>query len=119
MSGLNGGRDDSALDYLNGGRGDDLLDIGGGDHATGGEDADTFALQEWLSEGKVATIADYDFLQDQIVVVYDPAAHPDPQLTLSSDEETENVTILLDGAPVAVVSGGSVFLSDIKLAAAA
>lgn len=118
LSGLDGAQDDGLTDYLNGGDGNDLLDIGAGDHATGGTGADTFALQQWLSEGSVATITDYDFVQDQIVVVYDPAAHPNPQLSLSANDDNDNVTILLDGAPVAVVSGGSVFLSDIRLAAA-
>ena len=72
-----------------------------------------------MAQGSVTTIADYDFTQDQIVVVYDPAAHPDPQLSLAKTDENDDVTIMLDGAPVAVVTGGSpVFLSDIRLAAA-
>lgn len=119
LSGLDGAQDDGQTDYLNGGTGNDVLTLGMGDHGMGGDCEDSFVVQEWLAEGNVARIADYDFVQDQIVVVYDSTAHPDPQLSLATKSDGDDVTILLDGAPVAVVTGGSsVFLSDIRLSAA-
>ena len=69
--------------------------------------------------GEVATIADYDAAEDQIVVVYDPAVHADPELTLEPVEGTDDVTILLDGAAVGLVAGGAgMDVSEITLMAA-
>ncbi|MDZ4096868.1 MAG: calcium-binding protein [Paracoccaceae bacterium] len=101
------GTADAEVDFLNGGAGDDLLVVGNGDYATGNEGADTFALGDWLTEGDFADIQDYDAVEDEIVVVYDPTTHPDPQLTLQEDDETDDVTLLLDGLPLAVVHGGA------------
>jgi Ca2+-binding RTX toxin-like protein len=118
ISGLNGHGDDGETDFLNGGEGDDTLILGRGDYATGGGGADTFAVQDWAGDTDVATIADYDYTQDQLVVVYDATVHPNPQLSLAANKDTDEVTILLDGAPVALVKGASVFLRDIQLTAA-
>jgi Ca2+-binding RTX toxin-like protein len=119
LSGIDAATGEETADYLNGGAGDDALTLGAGDHATGGIGHDSFAVAPENGQTGVATIADYDFTQDEIVVVYDPAVHPDPQLSLSTNPNTEDVTILLDGAPVAIVSAGSsVYLSDIRLTAA-
>lgn len=93
--------------FLNGGSGDDLLMIGGGDHATGGAGADVFSLSDWIAEARPATIADFDAIQDEIVVVYDAAAHPDPQLTVQADPDTGAATLMLDGLPLAVVLDGA------------
>ncbi|MFZ1480220.1 MAG: calcium-binding protein, partial [Paracoccaceae bacterium] len=93
--------------FLNGGDGDDTLTLGAGDHGTGGAGADDFILSQWLGEGGFATIADYQAGEDQIVVVYDPATHADPELTLAPVDGTSDVTILLDGAPVGLVTGGA------------
>ncbi len=118
ISGLNGAVDDGALDFINGGTGNDTMILGRGDFATGGEGGDSFELQDGPGAGEVATISDYDFTQDQIVVVYDQAVHPNPQLSLATKAGSDDVTILIDGAPVALVRGGSVYLSDIRLTAA-
>jgi hypothetical protein len=51
-------------------------------------------------------------------VVYDPAAHPNPELTLETSEDGQQSTLLLDGSPVATIQGSEVRLDDIRLSAA-
>lgn len=46
---------------------------------------------------------DYAPGEDQLVVIYDADAHPDPLVTVAPVEGTEDVTVLLDGVPLAVV----------------
>ncbi len=119
LSGVFPEGDDDDADYLNGGGGDDVLTLGARDHATGGDGADDFVLSQWLDDGEFATIADYDGSADQIVVVYDPLAHTDPDLTLTPVEGTDDVTILLDGQAIGLVSGGAgLSVNDITLMAA-
>ncbi len=118
LSGLNGQVDDFNEDFLNGGAGNDTLVLGAGDHASGGEGDDDFVLQDWLTDGGVAHISDYDADRDQLIIMYDPNAHPDPELTLEVSEDGEQSTILLNGAPVATVQGSAVSLNDIRLSAA-
>jgi Ca2+-binding RTX toxin-like protein len=118
LSGLDGEVDDFNEDFLNGGDGNDTLVLGAGDHATGGEGDDDFVLQDWLTDGGVAHISDYDADRDQLIIMYDPAAHPDPALTLETSDDGGQSTILLDGSPVATVQGSAVRLDDIRLSAA-
>jgi len=98
------GEADGDTDFLNGGAGDDRLVAGSGDYLTGGEGADRFQLGDWLEEGDSARITDFDKAEDSIEVVYDPAIHPDPQLTLQTGAAGE-VSVYLDGLPLAVVTG--------------
>lgn len=97
---------DHSVDFLNGGEGDDLLSIGNGDYASGNQGADSFVLGDWLGEGQIAQIMDYDPAEDQIMVVYDAQAHPDPQITLDQQDGSDDVIVLLDGTPLALVQGG-------------
>lgn len=100
--------DDAAdVDFLNGGTGDDALMIGAGDHAHGGEGADVFTIADWIGEGEFAHISDYDPTEDDIVVLYDANAHPDPRLELFTADGSTDTTISLDGMPLAVVANGS------------
>jgi len=118
ITGLNGPVDDFETDYLNGGVGDDQLLLGSGDIAYGDAGSDEFVLQEWMLEGDVAQIADYDAALDKIIVVYDPAAHPEPVLTLEPAADGSGTTVKLDGVPVALVRGGSLSVADVGLSAA-
>jgi Ca2+-binding RTX toxin-like protein len=118
LSGLAGETGDLDADFLNGGAGNDTMVVGAGDHASGGEGDDDFILQDWLNEGGVAHISDYDADKDQLIVVYDPAAHPNPALTLEVSGDGQQTTILLDGSPVATIQGDMVQLDDIRLSAA-
>lgn len=107
------GNDDSETDFLNGTEGDDTLWLGMGDIGTGGQGADSFVLPSWMAAGEGAIILDHDPAEDQIVVVVDHAAHPDPQLVVEQGEG-DTTRILLDGATLATVNG-RVELADIRL----
>lgn len=95
------------MDFLNGGEGNDLLQIGAGDYATGGDGADWFELADMTAGDAIANIADYDANEDTLVVVFDPAMHPDPVLSLETPEDSGDVIVLLDGVPLAKVQGGA------------
>ncbi|VDC23723.1 Hemolysin, chromosomal [Pseudogemmobacter humi] len=109
--------DDAETDFLNGGEGDDQLWLGAGDYGHGGGGADEFILTQWLGEGGFATISDYDTAEDQIVLVYDPAAHPDPAISVQPTGDGSGSLIMLDGFVLAEVNG-SVDPSEIRLLAA-
>jgi hypothetical protein len=63
----------------------------------------------------VAHIMDYDPGHDQLVVVYDSSVHTDPVLTVEPDASGSGQSVFIDGSKVAVVYGGPVELSDIRL----
>jgi Ca2+-binding RTX toxin-like protein len=108
----------ASTEFLDGGARDDALDRADGDADTAG--ADVFYLDNWVSDGSVETIADYSAAEDQIVVVYDANVHADPVVSLTAEDGSADVTILLNGVPLAVVQGGAgLMLDDIRLAAAA
>lgn len=98
---------DDEADFLNGGNGDDVLMIGSGDQAHGGAGADVFSLADWIADGQFATIADFDAAEDEILVVYDAEAHPDPLITIETTPDSDDATVLLDGLPLAVVTNGA------------
>lgn len=104
------------MDFLNGGDGDDTLTLGAGDYATGGEGADWFELTDLAAGDPIANIADYNGDEDALVVVFDPALHPDPQLSLELNANTDDVVVLLDGVPLVMVQGGAgMTLDDVLL----
>lgn len=103
---------DPEVDFLNGGEGDDLLIVGNGDYASGNQGADTFALGDWLGQDDFAKIQDYDPAEDQIMVVYDALAHPDPMITLEQQDGSDDVTVLLDGLPLGLIAGGAGLTAD-------
>jgi Ca2+-binding RTX toxin-like protein len=118
LSGHSGQTDDRTVDFLNGGSGNDTIILGSGDHAFGDTGADDFVVHDWLREGGVAHVTDYDSLLDKLVVVYDPVTHPDPILSLEVTPDGGESTLFLDGLPVATVRGDIVDLADIDLRAA-
>lgn len=101
------GADDHETDFLNGGAGDDLLRIGAGDYANGGEGSDLFLLQDIQTGDPLTEITDFHPAEDEIIVLYDPATHPDPAVTLSRQDGSDDATLLLDGVPVAKIAGGA------------
>ncbi len=104
------------MDFLNGGEGDDVLRVGAGDHATGGDGSDWFELSDMATGDAIANIADYDAAEDRLVVVFDPTMHPDPHLSLQTQDDTDDVIVLLDGVPLATVQGGAgMTLADVLL----
>ena len=116
LLGLDTAAPDAEADFLNGGAGDDVLWLGANDHGHGGAGADEFRIGDWIGEGQFARIADFDPSEDEIVVVYDAQSHPDPQLSLVSDEGSPDITVLLDGLPLAEIAGGAgLELSQVRL----
>lgn len=110
---------DEEADFLNGGAGDDALMLGAGDYGSGGEGADRFTLLDFEAGGAPAQITDFDPAEDQLVVLYDPALHPEPVLTLDQPEGSGTATLMIDGVPVAsFANGADVDLSTIALRAA-
>jgi Ca2+-binding RTX toxin-like protein len=118
LSGLVGQDDDSHVDFLNGGTGNDTMIPGSGDHAYGDAGEDEFIVHDWLRQGGVAHVTDYDATLDRLVVVYDPAVHPDPILSLEVTPDGSESTLLLDGLPMATIRGDIVDLAEIDLRAA-
>jgi Ca2+-binding RTX toxin-like protein len=91
--------DDRELDFLNGGAGDDTLVLGAGDYCNGGEGSDSFTLLDINAGDPPMQITDFNPQEDSLVVIYDPALHPDPQLTTQTTDA--GVTLLLDGVALA------------------
>ncbi len=108
--------DDATADYLNAGAGDDTIVLGSGDVATGDEGDDSFVLGDWMTGGGFAHIQDYNPAEDQILLMYDPAAHPDPDVLLVRDSESDAVSVFFDGMPLAMVhNGAGLSHADIRL----
>ncbi|WP_284324070.1 calcium-binding protein [Cypionkella aquatica] len=108
--------DDSA-DFLNGGAGDDSLMLGAGDYGNGGDGADSFHLLDIHPDDPPMQITDFNPQEDALVVMYDAATHPDPQLTMETT--AAGTTLLLDGVPLASLQAiANLDLSSITLQAA-
>jgi hypothetical protein len=76
--------------------------------------------EEWgnWSDGAIAQILDFDPDEDEIVVVYDPAQSADPILSLQQGANFGEVTVLLDGVPLAHLANAETLdLADIRLVA--
>jgi Ca2+-binding RTX toxin-like protein len=101
-------------DVLNAGAGDDTLVVGGDDIATGLDGQDTFILGDWIADGSVAVLQDFDVNEDALVVVYDDALYDDmPAVTMTNDESGGGVThIHLNGTQIASLQGVSGLTSD-------
>jgi Ca2+-binding RTX toxin-like protein len=102
-------------DYLYGDDGDDCLLLGVGDNATGGGGSDSFALQGSGAVGAIASVMDFDHTLDKLIVTYDPAIHPDPVITVESNDDGTGHFILLDGSKLAIVHGDAVDPLSIRL----
>ncbi|MFO1176102.1 MAG: hypothetical protein U1E48_13025 [Paracoccaceae bacterium] len=91
----------------------------GGDWLTGGAGHDDFILHDWLGQPQPETtvIGDYNPHEDQIVVVYDPADHPDPHLSLApATDGSGDMHVLLDGSRIAsVLASPGLTLAELKL----
>lgn len=108
---------DTSLDFLNGGAGDDTLMLGAGDYGNGGSGADTFHLLDIGANDPPMQITDFNPQEDALVVMYDAAIHPDPQLTMETS--ASGTTLLLDGVPLASLqSVAGLDLGSITLQAA-
>ena len=107
----------AGADVLDGGAGDDMLHLGAGDYGNGGAGADSFVLHDFAAGSPVAQITDFNPDEDGLVIYYDQAMHPDPQLSLQTGDGAS--VLLLDGVPLVSLANGAVpDLSTITLRAA-
>ncbi len=108
---------ESDVDYLNGGGGDDTIMAGAGDIVTSGDGFDDIFLGDLNTGGDAVQIVDYNAEQDNLVLVWDHANNPDPNVEVVADEQNPDLsTIFVNGVEVASVSGsGPVDASDIVL----
>ena len=100
------------VDFLNGGAGDDVLHVSVGNHASGGTGSDIFALHDIGAGQPLAQIMDFNRAEDSLILQYDANLHTAPQITVVSDPGSPDVTVLLDGVPVAQVRGGAGLTAD-------
>ena len=92
---------DQDADFLNGGGGDDLLMLGAGDYGHGGAGADVFGLLDIGPNDPPIQITDFNPEEDALVVLYDAAQHPDPQLSVETDANGGATRLMLDGITLA------------------
>ena len=96
-----------------------LLELGAGDYGNGGEGSDIFALRDIGAGDAPPQITDFDPQADSLLVLYDATLHPDPMLSLTVDNGSGTVTLMLDGVPLAALTNGAVpDLSLVQLRAA-
>jgi len=93
-------------DYLNGGAGDDLILAGRDDIISTGDGADTVALGDWLSQDHQAQVTDFSTAEDSLMVIYDDLVDPDPEVTITRDEDDQSRQhVALNGVRIAAVDG--------------
>jgi hypothetical protein len=61
-------------------------------------------------------VLDFDQMHDQLIVTYDPSIHPDPILTVETNDAGTEHVVLLDGSKLAIVHGDAVDPLSIRLA---
>lgn len=106
-----------AGDFLNGGAGDDVLLTGSEDTVTAGDGSDSIVLGDWMASAEPAHLMDYDATEDRIVIVWDFAQNPDPQIMVDQDAEYPSQSrIRVDGVTLATVRGATTLsVQDIVL----
>ncbi len=104
---LFGPHDEDEGDTLDGCAGDDVIILGAGDIATGGEGSDSFITGSYIETGAEAGhVTDFDPARDVIEVMYDPAADPDPLITVEDFPDGTGAHVLFDGQIILSVTGG-------------
>ena len=111
------GHDTGGRSFLNGGAGDDMLLAGAGDYLHAGDGNDVFGLGDWLAGRDVVTLVDFQPTEDQILLHYDPARLPSPQVDIRFDPgEPDTAQIWLGGQMVAqVLQAPSLTAADVGL----
>ncbi len=112
------GHDDGEVDFLNGGAGDDVLHAGAGYYVTGGAGADSFELATFEPDDPVVQISDFNPDEDTLLITYDPAGQPEPEVSVVSEDGSPDAMVLLNGVPVAhVVGGAGMTAAEVRLQA--
>lgn len=109
------GNSDGEGDTIDGGMGNDTIWFDEGDQVTGGSGYDTYVMAGSNSGGPVAEITDFNHPDDQLLIRYDPAVHPNPQITVNADPNGSAHTVYLDGTAVVVVKGGAIAVENVIL----
>ncbi|MFC3613102.1 calcium-binding protein [Lutimaribacter marinistellae] len=113
---LRGNEDGPEQDFLNGGSGLDTIVAGGGDVVSGGADADTILLGDWLAQDGPADIMDFESGEDTLLVLWDLTQSPDPEVTIEEDADRPSLFHLhVGGEEVATLRGDAVSAADIML----
>ncbi|AXI46152.1 hypothetical protein C1J03_09040 [Sulfitobacter sp. SK012] len=111
LADLNGGqvdmRDDSLGNILYGGAGDDDLILGSQDMGTGGNGEDTFHVLNEQAGAGVATIMDYDEVDDSVTVIVEN----DTDVNVTVNNNDGDAIVRVDGTVVARVTGAGGTLS--------
>jgi hypothetical protein len=106
------GAPEGAIALLNGGADADTLHLGRFDIAHGGSGGDVFVLGNWIGMGG-AFVQDFDETEDRLVIVYDPATHPEPIVSLVPVSGQDGAAmILLDGVMLGIVQGAAELVPD-------
>ncbi len=103
-------------DFLNGGNGLDTIVAGGGDVVTAGADADMIVLGDWLAQAESAEVMDFHSGEDSLLVLWDLAETPDPEISLEEDPDRPGLFRLsVEGEEVAQLRADAVSPDDIVL----
>ncbi len=109
-------------DMPDGGTELETLRLGPGDHATGSEDEDVFAVAMPAAEMgdgidvDLPRISDFEAGIDRLILEFDGLAEDAPEISLDSDSTPDATTVLANGLPVALLLGvASMDLSDVEV----
>ncbi len=101
--GLSGVDTDTDADMLSGGAGDDTIYIGNNDVARGGDGDDEFIVSDWMEDGALSEITDFDSTEDIIVVALSTETAGVEVTTSVTDEGIGQ--IFINGVLVSSVKG--------------
>ena len=101
--GLSGVDTDTDADMLSGGAGDDTIYIGNNDVARGGDGDDEFIVGDWMEDGALSEITDFDSTEYIIVVALSTETAGVEVTTSATDEGIGQ--IFIDGVLVSSVKG--------------
>lgn len=103
ISGLASG-DEADIDYLNGGDGADTIYAGAGDIVTAGGGLDSILLDALAAQDNAAEIMDFNTAEDSLVMVWDMADAPLPEVEVIADALNPGLNhVFLNGTEVATV----------------
>ena len=90
---VSGAEDGAIGDFLNGGGGEDTILAGANDTVTGGEGADRLVLGDWIAQGNACDLRDFDPAEDRLLVLWDLARNPDPEIEIVEDSADPGLRI--------------------------
>ncbi|MFC3119223.1 hypothetical protein ACFOHS_17620 [Jhaorihella thermophila] len=84
---------------------------------TGGAGHDSFLAGDWIVGGPQARIMDFDPEEDRLVIAWDLAKSPDPDVEITPESDGSGLfRVVIDGVPVVrVAADGAPSVDDIVL----